>query len=143
MAYDEQNVFAKILRGEAPAHKVCEDEATLAFMDIMPQTMGHTLVIPKAPAVDIFDIEPDMLAATVRTTHRVAHAARRAFSPSGMMVGQLSGATAGQTVFHFHFHVIPRYEPTSFHFHGQPVEDPEELARNAAAIRAHLEQAGP
>lgn len=139
MAYDPDNVFAKILRGEAPAHRVCEDEHTLAFMDIMPQTRGHTLVIPKSPVTSIFEIEPEMLAATIVTTRRVARAVRAAFDPAGMMVGQLNGAMAGQTVFHLHFHVIPRYEPGGFRFHGQPVADPAELARHAAAIRAALD----
>lgn len=139
MAYDDQNVFAKILRGEAPAHRVCEDEQTLAFMDIMPQTKGHTLVIPKSPVANIFEIEPDLLAATMLTTQRVARAIRVAFRPRGVMVGQLNGAMAGQTVFHLHFHVIPRYEPGGFRFHGQPTADESELARHAAAIRAALD----
>lgn len=139
MAYDDNNVFAKILRGEAPAHTVFEDEKTLAFMDIMPQTMGHTLVIPKEPAENIFDLSPDMLAATIVTTQKVAAAVRAAFDPAGMMVGQLNGEMAGQTVFHLHFHIIPRYEAGGFRFHGVPPEDPGVLAEHAAAIRAHVE----
>jgi histidine triad (HIT) family protein len=138
VAYDPENVFAKILRGDAPAHKVFEDEKTLAFMDIMPQTRGHTLVIPKAPARDIFDLSPDMLAATIVTTQRVAKAVRAAFNPAGMMIGQLNGSRAGQTVFHLHFHIIPRYDSGGFHFHGVEPEDPEVLAAHAEAIRAHV-----
>ena len=139
MGYDDQNPFAKILRGEAPAHRVCEDDRTLAFMDIMPQTKGHTLVIPKSPVASIFEIEPEMLAATILTTQRVARAVRAAFGPRGVMVGQLNGAMAGQTVFHLHFHVIPRYEHGGFRFHGQPLADSSELAGHAAAIRAALD----
>ncbi len=139
MAYDPNNVFAKILRGEVPAHKVFEDDATLAFMDIMPQTRGHTLVIPKAEAENIFDLSPEMLTATILTTRKVAAAVRAAFEPEGMMIGQLNGAMAGQTVFHLHFHIIPRYEPGGFRFHGKPAEDPDLLADHAAAIRAHLD----
>ena len=138
MPYDPNNVFAKILRGEAPAHKVYEDGATLAFMDIMPQTKGHTLVIPRAEAENIFDLSPEMLAATIKTTQRVAGAVRAAFQPAGVMIGQLNGAMAGQTVFHLHFHVIPRYESGGFRFHGVPPEDPGVLAEHAAAIRAHI-----
>ncbi len=138
MPYDPNNVFAKILRGEAPAHKVYEDDATLAFMDIMPQTKGHTLVIPRAEAENIFDLSPEMLAATIKTTQRVAGAVRAAFQPAGVMIGQLNGAMAGQTVFHLHFHVIPRYESGGFRFHGVPPEDPGVLAEHAAAIRAHI-----
>ena len=139
MAYDDQNPFAKILRGEAPAHRVCEDDHTLAFMDIMPQTKGHTLVIPKSPATNIFEIEPEMLAATVLTTQRVARAVRAAFGPRGVMVGQLNGAMAGQTVFHLHFHIIPRYEGQSMRAHAGRMGDPEVLAGHAARIRACLE----
>jgi histidine triad (HIT) family protein len=138
VTYDDDNVFAKILRGEAPAHRVYEDEKTLAFMDIMPQTMGHSLVIPKEPAENIFDLSPDMLSATILTTQKVAAAVRAAFEPAGMMVGQLNGAMAGQTVFHLHFHVIPRYEAGGFRFHGVPPEDPGVLAEHAEAIRAHI-----
>jgi len=138
MAYDRDNPFARILRGELPAHKVLEDDHTLAFMDIMPQTRGHTLVIPKAEAETIFELDPQALTATVLSTRRVALGVRAAFKPAGMMIGQLNGALAGQTVFHLHFHVIPRYEQGGFHFHGQPLADPELLAEHAAAIRAHL-----
>jgi histidine triad (HIT) family protein len=138
VAYDRDNPFARILRGELPAHRVCEDEHTLAFMDIMPQTRGHTLVIPKAEAETIFDLEPALLTATILSTRRVALAVRAAFSPEGMMIGQLNGSMAGQTVFHLHFHVIPRYEPGGFRFHGKPAEDSAVLAEHAAAIRAHL-----
>jgi histidine triad (HIT) family protein len=138
VAYDDDNVFARILKGEAPCHRVYEDEMTLAFMDIMPQTKGHTLVIPKEGAENIFDLSAPMLAATILTTQKVAAAVRAAFQPAGMMVGQLNGAMAGQTVFHLHFHVIPRYEAGGFRFHGVPPEDPGVLAEHAAAIRAHI-----
>jgi histidine triad (HIT) family protein len=138
VAYDRDNPFARILRGELPAHRVHEDDHTLAFMDIMPQTRGHTLVIPKAEAETIFDLEPALLAATILSTRRVALAVRAAFRPEGMMIGQLNGSMAGQTVFHLHFHIIPRYEPGGFRFHGKPAEDSAVLAGHAAAIRAHL-----
>lgn len=139
MAYDPNNIFAKILRGDAEACTVFEDDKTLAFMDIMPQTKGHTLVIPKAAAENIFDLSPEMLAATILTTRKVALAIRDAFQPAGLMVGQLNGAMAGQTVFHLHFHIIPRYEPGGFRFHGRPVADPGTLEEHAAAIRAHID----
>lgn len=140
MAYDPNNPFARILRGDAEAQVVFEDEATLAFMDIMPQTKGHTLVIPKAPAENIFDLAPETLSATILTTQKVAAAVRAAFRPEGMMIGQLNGAMAGQTVFHLHFHIIPRYEPGGFRFHGKPVADEAVLAEHAAAIRAHIDR---
>ena len=92
MAYDPSNVFARILRGEIPAHKVHEDEHTLAFMDVMPQSEGHTLVIPKAAAENIFELEPDALAATILATQRVARAVQRAFDAPGVMIAQLNGA---------------------------------------------------
>ena len=138
MAYDRNNVFAKILRGEAPAYVVYEDERTMAFMDIMPQTKGHTLVIPREEAETVFDLSPEALAATIRSTQKVARAIRAAFRPAGLMIGQLNGAVAGQTVFHLHFHVIPRYESGGFAFHGRPPEDPSVLADHAEMIRAHL-----
>ncbi|MGB5211313.1 MAG: HIT family protein [Gammaproteobacteria bacterium] len=138
MAYDRNNPFALILRGELPAHKVWEDDQTLAFMDLMPQTRGHTLVIPKAEAEDLFSLQPDLLAATVIVARNVALAVRAAFKPEGVMLGQLNGASAGQTVFHLHFHVIPRYQAGGFRFHGGKAADPELLAEHAAAIRAHM-----
>ena len=139
MAYDPSNVFARILRGEIPAHKVHEDEHTLAFMDVMPQSEGHTLVIPKAAAENIFELEPDALAATILATQRVARAARRAFDAPGVMIAQLNGAGAGQTVFHIHFHVIPRYEGIDLRFHARGMADPQVLAAHAARIRAALD----
>ena len=106
MAYDTNNVFARILRGEIPAHKVCEDARTLAFMDVMPQADGHTLVIPKHAAENLFELPPEDLAATILTTQRVARAVRKAFDAPGVLIAQLNGAAAGQSVFHLHFHLL-------------------------------------
>ena len=139
MAYDPSNVFARILRGEIPAHKVLEDEHTLAFMDVMPQSDGHTLVVPKVAAENLFDIPPDALAATILATQRVARAVKRAFDPPGLMIAQLNGRGAGQSVFHIHFHVLPRYEGVDFRFHARDMADPKLLAEHAARIRAALD----
>ena len=108
MAYDRNNVFAKILRGEIPSTKVHEDENTLAFMDVMPQADGHVLVVPKEQAENIFDLSAEGAAALIRTTQRVARAVKTAMAAPGIMLAQLNGSEAGQTVFHIHFHVIPR-----------------------------------
>ena len=109
MAYDTNNIFAKILRGEIPAAKVYEDARALAFMDAMPQTEGHTLVIPKSEAEDLFDVSPDVLAELIKTTQRIAKAVATAFNPDGVRLMQFSRPAAGQTVFHIHFHIIPMY----------------------------------
>jgi len=138
MAYDPSNVFARILRGEISAHKVHEDEHTLAFMDVMPQSEGHTLVIPKSAAENIFELDPQSLAATILVTQRVARAVKRAFDAPGVMIAQLNGAGAGQTVFHIHFHVIPRYEGIDLRFHARGMADPQVLAAHAVRIRAAL-----
>jgi histidine triad (HIT) family protein len=138
MAYDPNNVFARILRGEIPCHKVCEDEDTLAFMDVMPQTDGHTLVIPKVAAEDLFTLPPEALAATIRMTQRVAQAVKVAFAPPGIMIAQLNGAAAGQSVFHLHFHVLPRYHGRELRLHAGVMADPAVLADHAARIRAAL-----
>jgi len=138
MAYDPSNVFARILRGEISAHKVHEDEHTLAFMDVMPQSEGHTLVIPKSAAENIFELDPQSLAATILVTQRVARAVKRAFDAPGVMIAQLNGAGAGQTVFHIHFHVIPRYEGIDLRFHARGMADPQLLSAHAARIRAAL-----
>ena len=138
MAYDLSNIFARILRGEIPCQKVFEDEHTLAFMDIMPQSEGHTLVIPKTPGEDIFSIPPEALAATIRSTQRIAVAIQKAFSPAGVMVAQLNGAGAGQSVFHLHFHVIPRHHGVDLRMHAGPPADHARLAEHATRIRAAL-----
>jgi histidine triad (HIT) family protein len=138
MAYDDKNVFARILRGELPAHTVYEDEHCIAFMDLMPQVDGHTLVIPRAPAVDLFDIEPDSLANVVRATQRVARGVQKAFDASGVMIAQLSGAAAGQTVFHLHFHILPRNHGVEFKLHARDVADAAVLAEHAQRVRAAL-----
>ena len=138
MAYDNDNIFAKILRGEANAHKVLDEEHCVAFMDLMPQSPGHTLVIPREPAENIFDLAAESLGHLVATTQRVARAVKAAFAPAGMMIAQLNGADAGQTVFHIHFHVIPRYAGEGLTFHARDVADAGELAEHAARIRAAL-----
>lgn len=142
MAYDPDNIFAKILRDEAPAFRVYEDDKTLAFMDVMPQTEGHTLIVPKAPAEAIFELDDADLEAVIRTTRRIARAAREAFQPEGVMVAQLNGAAAGQTVFHLHFHVIPRYEASAMALHAREMADMDVLAGHADKLRAALERIG-
>ena len=139
MAYDTNNVFARILRGEIPAHKVCEDERTLAFMDVMPQADGHTLVIPKHAAENLFDLPAEDLAATVRTTQRVARAVKKAFDAPGIMIAQLNGPAAGQSVFHVHFHIVPRYAGIDLRFHARDMADPARLAEHAERVRAALD----
>lgn len=137
-AYDPSNVFAKILRGEIPCHRVYEDEHTLAFMDVMPQTDGHCLVVPKTPARNILDAAPDQLAHVIATTQRIARAAKRAFHADGVFIAQFNEAAAGQTVFHLHFHVMPRSEGVPLRPHSGKMADPATLADHAARIRTEL-----
>jgi histidine triad (HIT) family protein len=139
MAYDTGNVFARILRGEIPAHKVHEDVHTLAFMDVMPQADGHTLVIPKAAAENILEVPPEALAATILTTQRVARAVQRAFDAPGILIAQLNGSAAGQSVFHLHFHVVPRHAGLDLRFHARDMADPKILAEHADRVRAALD----
>ncbi|MBO1022462.1 HIT family protein [Methylobacterium sp. SD274] len=139
--YDPDNVFAKILRGEIPAHKVYEDEHTLAFMDVMPQGPGHTLVIPKAPARGLLDADPDSLAATVRTVQRVARAVKTAFAADGLTVFQYNEPAGGQTVFHLHIHIVPRFDGVALGRHTGGMADSDLLGIHAAQIRAALDAA--
>jgi histidine triad (HIT) family protein len=138
MAYDPNNVFARILRGEIPAHRVYEDEHTLAFLDVMPQTDGHTLVIPKAAAENLFDLEPEALTATIVTTQRVARAVKKAFDAPGILLAQLNGSAAGQSVFHVHFHILPRRAGFDLKFHARDMADPKVLAGHAERVQAAL-----
>jgi histidine triad (HIT) family protein len=138
MAWNPDNVFARIMRGELPAHKVLEDEHTLAFMDLMPQSEGHTLVIPKSGTENIFDVEPAVLTAIILNTQRVARAVKKVFNPGGVMIAQLNGAGAGQSVLHLHFHVIPRYDGADFEIRPRDPADPAVLAAQAARLRAAL-----
>ena len=138
MAYDTDNIFAKILRGEANAHVVLDEEHCLAFMDLMPQSPGHTLVIPKEPAENLFDLSSEGLGTLMATTQRIARAVKAAFEPAGLMILQLNGRDAGQTVFHIHFHVIPRYPGEGLTLHARSMADADKLAAHAAKIRAEL-----
>src|ERR1700712_375709 len=119
MAYDSNNVFAKILRGEIPSVKVFEDTKTLAFMDVMPQAEGHVLVIPKEAAENIHDLSAGGAAALMTTTQKVANAVKKALDVPGIMLAQLNGAAAGQSVFHVHFHIIPRHADVDMHLHAR------------------------
>ena len=137
MAYDDQNIFARIFRGELPAIKVYEDEQVLAFMDIMPQADGHTLVIPKSPAVTLLDLAPEAAAYTIQVVQKVAKAMEKALDVQGIVLMQLSGAAAGQTVPHVHFHLIP----SSIHElgkHGAVMGDQVQIQALAEKIKAAL-----
>ena len=138
MAYDNNNIFARILRGELPSVKVYEDALTLAFLDIMPSTEGHTLVIPKEPAETIFDLSADAAAAVMKTTQKVAKAVKKAFDCPGVMLVQLNGAASGQTIPHIHFHILPRQGGLDLKLHGRAMVDPKTLEPVAAKIRAAL-----
>lgn len=137
-AYDDSNIFAKILRGEIPCAKVCENDDAIAFMDVMPQGKGHTLVVPKARARTILDVDPDTLAALIRSVQTVARAVKTAFDADGLSIFQYSEPAGGQSVFHLHFHVIPRFEGVPLRPHEGGMADGEELRKHAAAIAAAL-----
>ena len=138
MAYDSNNIFAKILRGEIPCHKVYEDEQTLAFMDVMPQSDGHTLVIPKYQAQNLFELPSAQLQNLITVTQRIATAAKQAFNAAGLMLIQFNGEAAGQTVFHIHFHIVPRYVGKPLREHGRGMADPEVLRQQAEQLRQAL-----
>jgi len=137
VAYDPQNIFAKILRGEVPAHEVYEDDLVLAFMDIMPRTEGHTLVIPKKPARGLLDIDPENLSALIKRVQHVAKAATTAFRADGLTLQQFNESAGGQIIFHIHFHILPRFEGVALRPPGI-MGDPEKLKENAEKIRAAL-----
>ncbi|OCJ03781.1 HIT family hydrolase [Rhizobium sp. AC44/96] len=137
-AYDSTNIFAKILRGEIPSHRIYEDEHTVAFMDVMPQAPGHVLVVPKAASRNLLDADPATLAQTIPVVQKIANAVKEAFDADGVFVCQFNEPAAGQTVFHLHFHVIPRHEGVALKPHSGKMEDNAVLAANAEKIKAEL-----
>lgn len=137
-AYDDQNVFAKILRGELPSHKVYEDDNTLVIMDIMPRGDGHILVVPKAPSRNIFDIAEADLFAVMATVKKMAQAVVKAFDADGTTIQQFSEPAGGQVVFHTHIHVIPRFNDVRLRPHTGEMADNDILAAQAEKIRAVL-----
>ena len=137
-AYDNDNIFAKILRGEMPCHKVYEDDQTFVFMDIMPRSRGHCLVIPKGPARNILDVDSDALAAVIATTQRLSKAVIKAFDADGVTIHQFNEPAGGQIVYHLHFHVIPRFEGVKMQPHTGEMEDNDVLKANAETIRQAL-----
>lgn len=136
--YDDQNIFAKILRGEIPSFKVYEDDATFCFMDIMPRTDGHCLVIPKTPCRNVLDASDAQLAAVMATVKKVANAAKTAFDADGITVQQFNETAGGQEVFHLHFHIHPRHEGRPMRAPGT-MGDMEAIKAHAAAIAAALQ----
>jgi len=139
-AYDNGNIFAKILRGEAPAAKVFEDDEVFAFMDVFPQSRGHTLVISKETrARNLLEVEPEPLEHLIAGVQRVTRAVRAALKPDGIMIAQFNGSASGQSVFHLHFHIIPRWEGQALRPHaGGAMADPTELAKLAHQIAAMI-----
>jgi histidine triad (HIT) family protein len=137
-AYDSNNIFAKILRGEIPSHKVYEDEHTLAFMDVMPQAPGHVLVVPKAASRNLLDADPAALVQAIPVVQKIANAVKDAFDADGVFVCQFNEPAAGQTVFHLHFHIIPRHDGAALKPHSGQMEDGAVLAANAEKIKAEL-----
>ncbi len=129
-AYDPNNIFAKILRGELPAHKVYEDDRAFAFLDIMPRAPGHTLVIPKAPARNLLDVAPADLAHVMAVVQKIARAAMQAFVADGITVQQFNEPAGGQVVFHLHVHIIPRKD-------GVPLKPPASFKEEAAVLSDH------
>ena len=138
MAYDENNVFAKILRGELPCIELYEDKKTLSFMDAMPQTDGHALIVPKYKAENMLELDPEFASGLILTTQKIAKAVKKAFDCPGIFIAQLNGKAAGQTVFHVHTHVIPRYEGIDMKLHARELADVALLEKQATRIRAFL-----
>ena len=138
MSYDNDNVFAKILRNQLPSEKVYEDDETVTIMDIMPRTDGHVLVIPKTPARNVLDATPEQLAACMASVQKVSHALIKAFDADGITIQQFNEPAGGQVVFHLHFHVLPRHDGARLRPHTGEMEKPEVLKANADRIRAAL-----
>ena len=137
-AYDNDNVFAKILRGELPCHRVYEDEHTFAFMDIMPRCDGHTLVVPKAASRNILDIDPKDMAHVMATVQKIGRAQLKAFDADGLTIQHFTEGAGGQVVFHTHVHILPRHEGVKLRPHTGEMADQEELAANAEKLAAAL-----
>lgn len=136
--YDTSNIFAKILRGEIPSHRVYEDDAVVAFMDVMPQGPGHTLVVPKAPSRNLLDANPSTFGPLFAVVQKVALAVKKALDADGVTILQFNEPASGQTVYHLHVHVIPRFDGIPLKPHSGTMEKPEVLAGNAEKIRAAL-----
>jgi len=137
-AYDPNNIFAKILRGELPCYKIYEDERSFVFLDIMPRAPGHALVLPKAPARNVLDVPPDDLAHVIKVAQKVAQAAMTAFDADGITIQQFNEGAGGQVVFHLHVHVIPRKEGVAMKPPASEKEKPEVLAEHAKKLSAAL-----
>jgi len=137
-AYDDSNVFAKILRGELPCHKVYENDDVLAFMDIMPRGDGHCLVIPKTPARNWLDASPQQLASVAEAAQTIARAAMKGFKADGITIQQFNEPAGGQVVFHLHVHVIPRFDGVALRPHTGEMADQEQLAQHAETLREAL-----
>ena len=138
MSYDEKNIFAKIIRGELPAEKIFENDKVLAFMDIMPRSPGHLLVIPKSSARNILDIDDENLCEVIKVVKKLAIASKKAMNATGVTIQQFSEADGGQEVFHLHFHIIPRYTGKPMNRPGQMVKDMTVLSMQANQIKAEL-----
>lgn len=137
--YDPANIFARILRGELPCARLYEDSEVLAFMDAFPQTKGHCLVIPKSTSVNLFDISQDLLGTLIIRTQLIARAVRDSLKPDGIQIIQYNGAAGGQSVFHLHFHIVPRWVNTPINVHGSGVmADLADLTALAERIRLKL-----
>ncbi len=136
--YNDQNIFAKILRGEMPSLKIYEDDMCLAFMDIMPQVPGHVLIIPKYPAVNFLDIDSSYAQAIITLAPKIAKAVIAAVNAPGFMIAQLNGSAAGQTVPHYHMHILPRHAGLDMNLHAREMADMDELTRLAEKIKANL-----
>jgi histidine triad (HIT) family protein len=134
MSRDPNCIFCKIVAGEMPAHRVSEDERALVFMDIFPVSDGHTLIIPKAHHPDIFSADEESLRAVAAMARRVSHAIREILSPAGLMVFQLNGAAAGQTVFHYHMHLLPRWPDQPLALHTRVPGEPARLTELAERL---------
>lgn len=136
--YDDNNIFARILRGEIPSTRVYETDDVVAFMDVMPQGTGHTLVVPKAPSRNLLDAKPETLANVIQVVQKIAQAVKTAFNADGVTVMQFNEPASGQTVYHLHFHVIPRFEGVALKPHTGQMEDAAVLSANAEKIRAAI-----
>ncbi|MDI6525479.1 HIT family protein [Pseudomonas otitidis] len=137
--YDPQNIFAQIIRGDAPCYRLYEDDDVLAFLDLFPQSYGHALVIPKrSVARNLLDVDPEALAKVMAVVQRLSRVITEELKPAGVQVAQFNGAPAGQTVFHLHFHIIPRYEGEGLGIHASQKADPAVLEALQARISRHL-----